>query len=117
MKKAVIRNAILHMLIFLSYILYDYLGKYAQLKYNYLAKMMGIAIPYILIGVSIYLLDVSGRKCNALFLVVNFSALWAGYFIFYGNTLVFPMSILLSVLFLMGVIFPKNTLVDRCCSS
>lgn len=108
MGRAIARNLMLHLLAGAAYLAFWKLDEMANIHYIYSWRMASLIVPCILMGAVIYLLDLSNRACNAVFLTVNLIVLWLAFRYFPMNDLMYYMSILLAVLFLAGVAFPKR---------
>lgn len=115
MKKKIIKNSILYLLIVTSYFVYQYLHELKRLFY-FPWHVLGLILILIVFGVSIYMLEFSNRICNVVFCLL--SAIAVSLFFIFTNPLrehilLCYIFFALFVSFLIGVAFPKKTGMEK----
>lgn len=108
MKKALIKNALLHIPIVAAYCVFFYLNSFARTYFMYTILLISLIVPWLLIGASLFFLDLSNRICNAIFLVINMICVVLYFFVFFQIEIMLYASIIISITFLLGTIIPKK---------
>lgn len=109
MKKTIAINTISNLLICIAYVIFWY-AKFVKLnRYNYIENMLGLIIPVVIVGVALYLADISNRKINIIFFVFNLIVVFLYFTKLYQIDLIMYVSIPVCIMYLFGAIKPKTT--------